>query len=384
MMIGRVGEVTTEAIFKGPILANMGIEPGTRLSPNRLEELLLRELQTELHNLPKSLKDDLRNLVWKSLEGLAEIRPQIEEALGDLTVIGRGESRYGALLATGLPDYVALTTREKPVLIEVKNTSAENRSQHPFQASFYNTLANTVGVVLQDIGFAGDEPRPSPKIVLERDSETLVVYPRLKKWKRISETIDISDDDMKDIWKAKELGLIGKGPATHCARDCPHTRLEPQLPEGDLGEVAKPLPLLFARGSLDMDVDYDLAYAESYVRRASPSLMTTLWRLDQSTHKKKTGFANRVQDLLHENLGIDEPTATKLVEYFSGGRSKTRTWIDPQQIAKEMAEEIAPWESLLPKRVLHGLWPTAQGRARRVYTLPSKSATVVNKTWEKW
>lgn len=384
MMIGKVGEAVTEATFSGPILAKMGIEHGTTLSPKRLEELLLRELQVELHDLPKNLKDDLRTLVKRSLEGLAEIRPQIEEALGELTVIGRGESRYGALLTTGLPDYVALRNKEKPVLIEVKNTSSDNRSEHTFQASFYNTLANTVGVVLQDVGFTGEEPRCSPEIVLERDAETLLVYPRLSKWTRVPETIDISDDKMKDIWKAKELGLIGKSPTADCERDCPHTRLEPQLPEGDLEEVAKPLPLIFAKGSLDMDVDYDLAYAESYVRRASPSLMTTLWQLDQSTTKKRTRLVSIVRELLHENLGIAEPIANKLVEYFGGSRSKTRTWIDPDQIVKEMAREMEPWENLLPKRVLRGLWPTAQGRARRVYALPSKSVTVVDKTWDKW
>ncbi len=384
VMIGKVGEAVTEASFKGPILARMGIDPSSSLSPKRLEDLLHRELQAELHNLPKSLKDDLRSLVKESLEGLSEIRPQIEEALGDLTVIGRGESRYGALLATGLPDYVAFVDSEKPILIEVKNTSSENRSQDTRQASFYNTLANTVGVVLQDIGFNGDEPRPLSKIVLEHDAETLVLYPRLGKWTRILDTIEISDDDVKNIWKAKELGLIGRSPATDCARDCPHTRLEPQLPEAELEEIARPLPLIFAKGSLDREVDYDLAYAESYVRRTAPSLMTMLWRLDQSPSKKQIGVTRRMQDTLQESLGLDEATATKLVEYFRGDRSRTRTWIDPEEIAREMANEIEPWEKLLPKCVLRGLWSTAQGRARRVYTLPSKSSTVVKKTWDQW
>ncbi len=384
VMIGKVGEAVAEASFKGPILARMGIDSGTSLSPRRLEDLLLRELQAELHNLPKNLKEDLRNLVKKSLEGLGEIRSRIEEAVGELTVIGRGESRYGALLATGLPDYVALTDGEKPVLIEVKNTLSENKTQSTLQASFYNTLANTVGVVLQDVGFSGDEPQPSSKIVVERDAETLVVYPRLKKWSRVPDTIEISDDDVRNIWKAKELGLIGRSPATDCDRHCPHTRLEPQLPEADLEEIARPLPLIFAKGSLELNVDYDFAYAESYVRRTAPSLMAMLWRFDQSSSRKHTGMNRTVQDTLQESLGLDEPTAAKLVKHFRGNRSNIRTWIDPEEIAREMANEIEPWEKLLSRRVLRGLWPTAQGRARRVYALPSESSTVVKKTWDKW
>jgi hypothetical protein len=92
----------------------------------------------------------------------------------------------------------------------------------------------------------------------------------------------------------------------------------------------------------------------------------------------------RLQDTLRENLGLDELTARRLVEYFGSDRSKIHVWTDPDEIAKEMAGDLEPWEKLLSKRVLRGLWPTAQGRARRVYTLPSKSSIVVEKTWDRW
>ena len=181
----------------------------------------------------------MRQVAAETFSGLGVIRQQVNDAYGRLTVIGTGESRQGSLPTTGRPDFVALSEK-KPIMVEVKNGVRENPNQDNFQASFYNSLSDTVGVIVQDFGAGDGGVESKPRMVLEQDAETLIVYPRLKIWRRVEETIDLSPPVVEEVWRAKQLGIIGRWPEIDCSTDCPHHRFDVELPTGNL-EVVKPL-----------------------------------------------------------------------------------------------------------------------------------------------
>ncbi len=90
-----------------------------------------------------------------------------------MSIVGHGETRYGALPTSGHPDYVALIKDERPVLIEVKNGARENLIADIFQASFYNSLGKTVGVVVRDMVVKDGGISPEVQVHLEKDAEIL-------------------------------------------------------------------------------------------------------------------------------------------------------------------------------------------------------------------
>jgi len=146
-IVGQIGEAAVRFAFSGTDESDASFGgdspvPGKtseRTSGMRIARLIL----SRLNLMDKRIQMDLELLAEKTLEGLKEIRADIDRALGPLTIIGRGESRYGALPTCGYPDYVALTSNKKPVLIEVKNGVKASPGKDEFQASFYNSLGKT-------------------------------------------------------------------------------------------------------------------------------------------------------------------------------------------------------------------------------------------------
>src|SRR2546427_4874914 len=99
--------------------------------------------------------------------------------------------------------------------------------------------------------------RPNLQVHLEENAETLILYPRLHKWRKITDTVDIEQDDIEEIWGAKQLGIIGRWPAADCGSDCPHTRYGIVLPQDCSGIVARPRPRICAWGAADLGAHAD-------------------------------------------------------------------------------------------------------------------------------
>src|SRR2546422_1968533 len=277
-ILGQIGEAAVQFAFSDSFgqesLARDSLSPG-----NILERKIVQLVMSRFNLVKKGIQQDLELLAKKTIEGIRKTKPEIERALGPLTVIGRGESRYGALPTCGYPDYVALSSNDKPVLIEVKNGSRENSTKDRFQASFYNSLGKTVGVVVHDTNVGEGTIRPCVKVHLGKDAETLVVYPRLHKWERVTDTVDMDQEEIEEIWSAKQLGILGRWPDIHCESNCPHSRYKIVLPEDSLDMVAKPLPLIFAKGAADLGVDYDFNFVRRYVHKTAPRAMSELSNL---------------------------------------------------------------------------------------------------------
>src|SRR2546425_1016452 len=229
-IVGQIGEAAAQLTFSGNDEGGKSLDEDSLVRRKTPEKRIVQLILSRLNLMDKGMQMDLEVLAKKTLEGLKGIRTEIDLALGPLTIIGRGESRYGALPTCGYPDFVALTSDEKPVLIEVKNGAKESPSKDEFQASFYNSLGKTVGVLVHEGTVNHRGIRPNLQVHLEEDAETLLLYPRLNKWRKIANTVNIEPDDLEEIWAAKQLGIIGRWSSSDCGSDCPHTRYGIILP----------------------------------------------------------------------------------------------------------------------------------------------------------
>jgi hypothetical protein len=287
----------------------------------------------------------------------------------------------------GYPDYVALTSNDRPVLIEVKNGAKESPGKDQFQASLYNSLGKTVGVVVHEMAVNDAGIRPNLQVHLEKDAQTLILYPRLNKWRKITDTVDIEQDDIEEIWGAKQLGIIGRWPAADCGSDCPHTRYGIVLPEDSLDIVARPLPLIFAKGAADLGADYDFNFIRRYISRTAPSAMNELWNLSQHLPRVPLSALESFRAIMENRLGLGKDVSAKLLRWLSGiseGEPGVRPRVDLMKIEKEMASYLEPWKQLLPEKMLDAVAPVAQSIGTRTYTLPTQSNLFIDRSWKKW
>ncbi len=385
--VGQIGEAAVRLAFTGIEERDESFREDSlvrgKISGKKIAQLIL----SRLNLMDKGIQMDLELLAEKTLEGLKEIRAGIDRVLGPLTIIGRGESRYGALPTCGYPDYVALTSNKKPVLIEVKNGVKVCSGKDEFQASFYNSLGKTAGVIVHELSLSDGGIRPNVQVHLEEDAETLVLYPRLNKWRRITDTVDIKSDDLEEIWAAKQLGILGRWPTTDCRSDCPHTKYGIVLPEHSLDRVAKPLPLIFAKGAADLGVDYDFNFMRRYISKTVPSAMNELWNLVHQLRYSPKSSLELFETIMEYRLGVGQEVSTKLLRWFSRtsrGELGLRTWVDPRKIEKEMSTYMEPWRKLLPKKILDTIGPTAQSIGTRTYSIPQHSNLLIDRSWKKW
>jgi hypothetical protein len=201
-----------------------------------------------------------------------------------------------------MPDFVAFAKgKDKPILVEVKN-SLHPSSQDDFQASFYNTMQSTVGVTVLKDRLETQRSTVVPKTVVEKDAETVIVYPRLADSVIVKETIEMGKAMIKGIWEAKQLGLLGKSPETKCDSKCPHTKYGIDLPEASI-EPARRLPLIFAKGVVEKGYDPDAEYLRHFAWQKASPLMMLRWQIEGGAE----GAQMRVKlaKLLAEKTGLE-------------------------------------------------------------------------------
>ena len=213
--------------------------------------------------------DYLEEIASESLRGMEEIRRDLESQYAKVTIIGRGEGRHPDLAGTARPDFIAMTERDgTPIIIEAKD-SAKTSPSYKFQAMFYNGIAEQFGVYLLEERLEDESPKFIPRLLFQ-GAETVLVYPRLAHFTIVKEKYMATEERIKDVWKAKELGFKGQAPETNCKKKCAHNRLKAELPEGNM-EPLPPLPLIFSQGILENGHDLDLDYQTNYAWGLLPS-----------------------------------------------------------------------------------------------------------------
>jgi len=159
-----------------------------------------------------ALDEATRQIISQTVEGLAAIRGLVIQEFGDVQVIGKGVCKNGPFPGEAQPDFVALSPNQnQPILIEVKNSTNPIKSDH-FQATFYNTVARETGVVVHEQRFEKERLNLVPVAYHDSIAVTMLVYPRASRFERISEKVSLGDDALEEMWRAKQLGYMGKSP----------------------------------------------------------------------------------------------------------------------------------------------------------------------------
>ena len=305
-----------------------------------------------------------------------EIRKSLKAAYKEVTIVGRGEGRHPDLAGTARPDFIGLTKNDgTPIIVEAKDSAREARS-HKFQALFYNGVAEKSGVYLLEERLEGDRVKFSSRI-LKGSAETVLVYPRLATFSIVKEKYVPTEPVIREVWKAKQLGLSGRVPENRCREKCPHNRLKVNLPEGDT-EPLPPLPLIFSKGSIESGVDLDLEYQAGYA-----------WDLLPSRIKLAVLFSQRggheleeVKSWLVTNLMISNEAAD-VVSDNAKRESLLKSKPTGDDLMRLMGSELEPWKAILKDR-LEASTPSILARATAVYSLPKDSSRFVGDAWGRW
>jgi len=395
--IGTIGEVATREI-----LSESGEEfledEGEIGEEGEIEEseIFPRMIEINLEKKGVQLDQQMRDILKDSLEGLKSIKKYLTDEYGDITILGRAESRSGIMPGKIRPDFVAMSSEmKKPILIEVKNTAKLNSKPDNFQASFYNSISQNNGVLILEERLDSGKNSIIPKLYQDVLPETLLVYPRLATFQVVSDTVKITQNIINEIWQAKQLGLIGKTPHTDCNSKCPHHKLG-DLPEGNI-EPAIPLPLVYAQGLREQGRDLDLDYLRKFLFKnpVGSEFFSTLgdfkstdYQLDyfkyqdsaKAETKRKELESNKEKylDLFSEKTGLSRKT----VETLSSRRKNI--WSNDKKILKEMANEIYPWEKIIGEKKFKNMHSSIKGFTTKIYSIPDKSDYFIKRAWENW
>jgi len=418
--IGTIGEVTTKQVFSErgeEILAEAGLGAEEEYEEEFKEEYEEGEepekefefkpgvitpppfpkiLEVNLSQKGVQLDNQMKSILRDTLSGLQTIRKYLEDEYGEVRIIGRGESKNGVLPGKIKPDFVAISEdKKKPLLIEVKNTSRINYKSDTFQASFYNSIAQKHGVLILEERLEDEQNIITPKLVQNILPETLLVYPRLGEYQKISDTVKFSQKIIDDIWQAKQLGLMGKTPHTDCDSSCPHHRFG-ELPEDNI-EPAVPLPLIYAEGLREIGKNLDVEFLRRYIfrRPVGAELLDSMWEFRHANYqiemhkyrnpkkaegKRKSLDLQREQylDMFAEKTGLSRKTVESLSTF---SRS---VWKDEEKIIREMKNELHPWQKIIGRKKFKLLKPTIKGFTTKIYAIPDKSDIFIKKSWEQW
>ena len=331
-----------------------------------------------VHKVPEIKESDyLEEIASESLRGMEEIRKNLESQYAKVTIIGRGEGRHPDLAGAARPDFIAMTERNgTPIIIEAKD-SAKASPSHKFQAMFYNGIAERFGVYLLEERLEGESPKFTPCLLMS-GAETVLVYPRLAHFSVVREKFTPSEETIKGVWKAKELGFKGQAPETNCGKKCAHNRLKVELPEGNM-EPLPPLPLIFSHGILEDGHDLDLDYQTNYAWGLLPSKVKLAILLSNKKVKERD---QTLAKWLMSTLSISSEAAEIVLDPVKR-ETFLHTRPNAEALLKGMNSELEPWERILKKRLAFSA-PSILARATAVYSLPRESSRFVRDAVNRW
>jgi hypothetical protein len=364
-IVGKIGERAVE------------IALGEREKPVTTAAMVQELVRT----VPEAdLNEHLKAIAYESLRGMATIRNRLMEEYGQITILGKGSGRHPDLSGRVQPDYIAFAAKRKaPIIVEVKDTR-KLEPQHNFQATYYNGIAAKYGVYSLESRLEGKRLVVSPRLV-QGAAETILIYPRLSEYKVVRELFSPGLLAIKQIWKAKELGMNGQVPETNCREGCPHLRYErklnKRLPEDDMEPLA-PLPLIYANGMEENNYDLSAQYQLNYARKLIPF---------EQRHAALTGHvpAARLDEWktwLATVVGLD-PEIAEIVFDEEKQRSYFNSLPNHKILQRYIANDASPWRKLLRKSYKDGL-ATAGGLASSIYSLPAGSDRFVKNAKRRW
>ena len=402
--IGTIGEETTKQVFSesgDEILEEAGLGADEEFEEEEEFEIseepsLPKKLEVNLSQKGVLLDTQMKNILRETLSGLKTIRKFLEDEYGEIKILGRAESKNGVLPGKIKPDFVGISNdMKKPLLIEVKNSSRINQKPDNFQASFYNSVAKNHGVLVLQERLEDEQNIITPKTIEDVLPETILVYPRLGEYQKITDTVQMSQEIIDEIWQAKQLGLMGKTPHTDCDSSCPHHRLG-VLPEDNI-EPAIPLPLIYAQGVREQGKNFDLDYLRGYLYKKPVGLefYNTLWdfkhknfQIDEFNYRdpakakqKRESLEDNKEkflDLFSEKTGLSRKTLENL------SIRRENIWKNDKKIIKEMGNELDPWQKILGKKKFMGLNQTIKGFTTKIYGLPDNSEVFIKRSWKEW
>lgn len=360
-----------------------------------LEKPQFAPIKLDLQKRGVQLDAQMNIVLQNTILGLGKIKKYLSEEYGEIEIIGHGESRNGILPNKIKPDFVGISEQNKPLMIEVKNSATTNMKMDNFQASFYNTIVKKYGVIVLEERNEENHQTIIPRVINDPISETILVYPRQGKFSKITNTVNLDKELVKNVWLAKQLGLKGKSPKTDCDSFCPHHR-HGELPEDNL-EPAIPLPLIYSEGLVEQNTDLDARYLRQYLWRIGlgNSIQEGLWDIQVAQYNSKNGTRDKFQ--IKKDFDSILKKKDKFLNEISEKTGFTRqeidqiTTIEPgsygrelKQLEKEMKNELEPWKKLVGKKNFKHLRITAKGQSTKLYPLPKDSKSFVRRSWKGW
>ncbi len=367
-VVGKIGEAAVAAIFS-PVAVAAGV--------GKIVQSTTRQTESTLAKAGVVIDAAVKQILHEAVQGLVSVRDSLSDEYGEVTVIGKGGCKNGPFPGEALPDFVAISpSGNQPILIEVKNTARPASTDH-FQASFYNTVARETGVVVHEQRVESGDLALNPVAYHESITDTLLIYPRLGTYEKISDRVKMKQDTIHEIWRAKQLGFAGKSPHTGCDSKCPHHRLGIDVPEGNL-EPAIPLPLVYALGLVEAGTDLNNNYLHHYFFKSGLASGIYDWVFGVRHHSDDMGKKKAV-DLLASKTGLSMDLVEKMA--FNYTRNP-----DSDVVFRKMVGDFKPWEKILGEDRLKGpsTRSTIQGMATRLYALPDRSEEFVRKSWKRW
>lgn len=364
-VLGKVGEAAVEEAFSGDWFED---EDSADIAAfgKRVAFSVRRQLRRPLTRAVSRLISDVG-------ENVRQIKTQLREIYPSIRLVGRGECRLGLLPTEGRPDFVALTTGGRQVLIEVKTTGRPNAKDR-FQAEWYNHMARRGTLTIVENRQERYRASLAPMVVRSAETEIVIAYPRLGSFERVTTAVALTRDSYRLVWEAKQLGFRKRWPPTPCGLDCPHHDYGIALKEDSLDPIP-PLATIFGDGYLNLDGDLNQAYWNSYLDRAIGGQLARL-RREEAFAKQREAPTMRAdfRRLMDESGFPSEATWRAL-------RSTERPW--NSKIRKSVTAELRPWKRLLG-RAFDGASSHAIGRVERVYALPKGSPAFVRGSLEKF
>ena len=371
-----------------------------------LKKKLLKRLE-ELR-LPAG-NEIIRSMIDQAIAGIQISALTLREKYGEMELLGHAEVKASVLPSYLRPDFIFKPRKSNAIMIvEVKN-KAKITAQDRFQASFYASLGMLGGIAVREhITLEG--PSLAPMSILKPQTHCILLNVRTGFVEEVPAEIDVMSL-LRGIWEAKQLGLIGKQPDAELREYCRKCRWKKFCshfsssgpPVAALNDLAKPVPLIIAKGLLDQGVNLNLLWWEKYIYEYDWSVRCAVRQLERSFSEElnsalerglsvsdwmelRRRFRERIRKLYEdtlretlEHLGLDDEEIRALL---NGPVSQD----DFNKACEEFKSEIERWEDIM-KRLGYTVecnpWLNMHG-FRKYTTLPRMSGKLTEDAWKWW